>query len=148
MVGIALGVGGLMLYQQLFDAGDGVEAGSDSTRVAAHEFALAVDDEGLPTSSDVNRFHRSIYLPEKGGQVHVKVIGLSATAVGVELMVVVSNEERNSTQRRLQIRAMQSFEPVFTWLPSGKKCWIEPETSWGGVHRHTGLGVSMKITDE
>ena len=137
-----------MLYQLNFGGRNSIEASSKGTKVAAHEFALAVDDKGLPTSSDVNRFHLPIYLPNQEGQVHVTVVGLSSTAVGVELVEIVAKEGRDSSHRRMLIRDMHSFEPVFIWLQSGKKCWIEPETSWGGVHRHTGLGVSMKLTDE
>lgn len=78
----------------------------------------------------------------------VSVIGLSATSVAVELIELETKDGRDTVHRRMVIRDMHSFEPVFKWLQNGKKCWIEPETSWGGVHRHTGLGATMKVTDE
>lgn len=142
------GVVGLLIFQQITDAKDQVEAGSKELTVTPHEFALAVDENGLPLASDVNRFHRAFYLPEKAGQVLVTVVGVSSASVAVMLTEMIAKEGRDASHRRVVIRDTQSFEPVFIWLQNGKKCWIEPETSWGGVHRHTGLGASMKITDE
>lgn len=142
----------MAIFQKVASTSDGVEAGGSPLSVPAHEFALEVDSDGLPKSSDVNRFHQAIYLPDfegvKQGQVHVAVLGLSAAAVAIELTEIVPKEGRDSSHRRVVIRGMHSFEPVFIWLQNGLRCWIEPETSWGGVHRHTGLGVSMKLDKE
>ena len=147
IIGLGAGWVSFSIYPDL-NQKEAVEAGSDSITVPPHEFALDVGEDGLPSAADVNRFTDTFILPGDDGQVMVSVIGLSQTAVAVILTEIIAKDGRDGNHRRIVVMDMQSFEPAFIWLQNGKRCWIQPETTWGGVHRHTGLGASMSISDD
>jgi len=95
---------------------------------------------------DVDRYSKVAKF-ESGRQVRVRLLsgeGGEVIVLAQELQIGVQSFEHIREITRL--RADQSWEPiVFNTDQGAAICILEPETTWGGVHRETGLGMNIRF---
>jgi beta-lactamase superfamily II metal-dependent hydrolase len=102
--------------------------------------------EVLRPINQVDRYRTSFFVPREKRRFEVNVL---AGTVGEILVVVTEMQPQDSLmktyRRKFFQRKASSWEPVFYWIDAARTVVVTPETSWAGIHRDTGLGLSVEI---
>jgi hypothetical protein len=102
--------------------------------------------EILRPLGEVDRYHTMFFLPKEHRRFEVNVLA----GIEGEIMVVVielqpQDNLMKTYRRKIFQRKASSWDPAFYWIDPSRTVVVTPESSWGGIHRDTGLGLKVEV---